>query len=166
MPSHKRWPLGYENGPPSSAFQTPVSWGVVAKIPSRQGQASVKWAIFSEISAFSRIVGFADSASHSLRWPAAGTAKTTVIYFLTELGLPAAGRSCPMGVPRHRIPGRQTIQKGGRWSVRRDHADKEGTSCDREDAIRKAKLYIDNLLRRRERPHGRTAASNSGILHR
>ena len=60
----------------------------------------------------------------------------------------------------------QTIPKGWRWSVRRDHADKEGTSRDREDAIRKAKLYIDNLLRRRERPHGRTAASNSGILHR
>jgi hypothetical protein len=42
----------------------------------------------------------------------------------------------------------RTIPKGWRWSVKRDHSDIAGTSYDREDAIKKAKQYIDNLLRR------------------
>jgi hypothetical protein len=43
----------------------------------------------------------------------------------------------------------QTIPKGWRWSVKRDRRDGAGTSDDREDAIKQAKQYIDNLLRRR-----------------
>jgi hypothetical protein len=42
----------------------------------------------------------------------------------------------------------QTIPKGWRWSVKRDHSDKGGTSYDREDAIKRAKQFIDNFLRR------------------
>jgi hypothetical protein len=42
----------------------------------------------------------------------------------------------------------RTIPKGWRWSVKRHYGDKEGTCYDREDAIRKAKQFIDNLLRR------------------
>ena len=42
----------------------------------------------------------------------------------------------------------RTIPKGWVWSVKRDAVDKVGTSRERDDAIRKAKTYIDNLLRR------------------
>jgi hypothetical protein len=42
----------------------------------------------------------------------------------------------------------RTIPKGWVWSVKREHTDKAGNAYDREDAIRKAKRYIDNLLRR------------------
>jgi len=41
-----------------------------------------------------------------------------------------------------------TIPKGWRWSVRRDQIDRGGTCYNREDAIQKAKVFIDNLLRR------------------
>jgi hypothetical protein len=44
-----------------------------------------------------------------------------------------------------------TIPKGWRWSVRRDQRDKGGTCFYRDEAIRKAKVFIENLLRRQER---------------
>ena len=49
---------------------------------------------------------------------------------------------------RHRIHCTPTIPKGWRWSVRRDQIDRGGTCYNREDAIQKAKVFIDNLLRR------------------
>lgn len=44
-----------------------------------------------------------------------------------------------------------TIPKGWRWSVRRGQSDRGGTCYNREDAVRKAKQYIENLLRREKR---------------
>jgi hypothetical protein len=43
----------------------------------------------------------------------------------------------------------RTIPKGWVWSVRHDDGDKAGTSYHREEAVKKAKRYIDDLLRRR-----------------
>lgn len=43
----------------------------------------------------------------------------------------------------------RTIPKGWVWSVKHDRGDKIGNAYDREEAIRKAKLFINNLLRRR-----------------
>jgi hypothetical protein len=45
----------------------------------------------------------------------------------------------------------RTIPRGWVWSVKRDQTDKGGNAHDREDAIKRAKQYIDNLLLRRRR---------------
>ena len=39
-----------------------------------------------------------------------------------------------------------------RWSVKRDHKEKVGTSFSREDAIRHAEKYIDQLIKDRTKP--------------
>jgi hypothetical protein len=41
-----------------------------------------------------------------------------------------------------------TIPRGWKWSVRRNQNDRGGTCYYRDDAIQKAKLFIDNMLRR------------------
>jgi hypothetical protein len=46
----------------------------------------------------------------------------------------------------------RTITKGWRWSVKRDHHDKVGTSTDRETAISLARRFIDTLLKSRAKP--------------
>jgi hypothetical protein len=43
----------------------------------------------------------------------------------------------------------RTIPKGWVWSVKQDHSDKVGHAYARDEAIKKAKQFIDNLLRRR-----------------
>jgi len=43
----------------------------------------------------------------------------------------------------------RTITKGWRWSVKRDHNDKVGTSLDRDNAILRAKRFIDELVKTR-----------------
>jgi hypothetical protein len=40
----------------------------------------------------------------------------------------------------------RTIPKGWVWSVRSDHSDKVGHVYDRDEAIKKAKQFIDNFL--------------------
>jgi hypothetical protein len=44
-----------------------------------------------------------------------------------------------------------TIPRGWRWSVKRNQTDRGGTCYNREDAVKKAKVYIENLLRREAR---------------
>ena len=39
-----------------------------------------------------------------------------------------------------------------RWSVKRDHKEKVGTSFSREDAIRHAEKFIDQLIEDRTQP--------------
>ncbi|MBR0698234.1 hypothetical protein [Bradyrhizobium lablabi] len=41
---------------------------------------------------------------------------------------------------------------GWRWTVKRDHNDKVGTAFDREDAIRRAEKFIDELIKARLKP--------------
>jgi hypothetical protein len=40
--------------------------------------------------------------------------------------------------------------KGWKWSVSLGHKDAGGTQYDRESAVRRAKLYIDELIKKRE----------------
>ena len=40
--------------------------------------------------------------------------------------------------------------KGWKWSVSLGHKDAGGTQYDRESALRRAKLYIDELIKKRE----------------
>jgi hypothetical protein len=40
--------------------------------------------------------------------------------------------------------------KGWKWSVNRGGKDAGGTQYDRESAVRRAKLYIDELIKKRE----------------
>ena len=46
----------------------------------------------------------------------------------------------------------RTIPKGWRWSVKRDHNDKVGKSPDRETAVRLAQMFIDTMIKARDRP--------------
>jgi hypothetical protein len=48
----------------------------------------------------------------------------------------------------------RTIPKGWVWSVKRDNSDKVGHAYDRDEAIKRAKRFIDNLLLRRQRAGG------------
>jgi hypothetical protein len=43
----------------------------------------------------------------------------------------------------------RTIQKGWRWSVKRDRNDKVGRSFDRQTAILSAERFIDKLIKTR-----------------
>jgi hypothetical protein len=49
----------------------------------------------------------------------------------------------------------RTIPKGWVWSVKRGNRDARGTSYDREEAIRKAKRFIENYLRSLKRTENR-----------
>ena len=40
--------------------------------------------------------------------------------------------------------------KGWKWSINLGHRDAGGTQYDRESAVRRAKLYIDELIKTRE----------------
>jgi len=65
--------------------------------------------------------------------------------------IPVGGTEPPLehrGIEYTVLP---TIPKGWRWSVKRDQRDKGGACFCRDDAIRKAKIFIDNLLRREAR---------------
>jgi hypothetical protein len=41
-------------------------------------------------------------------------------------------------------------QKGWKWSINLRHRDAGGTQYDRESAVRRAKPYIDELIKKRE----------------
>jgi hypothetical protein len=45
----------------------------------------------------------------------------------------------------------RTIPNGWRWSVKRDHNEKVGTSSDRTNAVRLAQKFIDELVKTRAR---------------
>jgi hypothetical protein len=43
----------------------------------------------------------------------------------------------------------QTIRNEWRWSVKREHGEKVGTTVDRETAIKRAKRFINELIKKR-----------------
>jgi hypothetical protein len=59
----------------------------------------------------------------------------------------------------------RTIPKGWVWSVKRDHGDIVGHAYDREDAIRKAKKSIENLLKRQTRAELDSSPTGGGLAN-
>jgi hypothetical protein len=54
----------------------------------------------------------------------------------------------------------QTIPKGWRWTVKRQHSEKSGTADSRQEAVARAQMFIDGMLQRQER----AAKIESGLV--